>query len=302
MILIDGVKYKLWKPGDEVKEFEPIVVEHTKDIFGEDSMYFGKEKMKTQTGIGSIPDGFIIAFDNVNVAHFHVLEIELSSHSPYKHAEPQLKKFKKAMDNPETRRQIVDAMYDQIKGDYSKEKLIKEKIGSGEVHKFLSDNITTQNTVMVIIIDEITEEWKEAFEDFPVKVKFIELKTFEREGIENLKVHAHLFEPIYSPKLEKTAEFIKKKRPEPTVRHYGGGQQKIKQITMVFNKMKDGITYQKAVKQIARDLGISPTTVADKCCRQEGLSTGEFKEKVNNAIKMGLTADEFIERVKDRSI
>lgn len=193
-------------------------------------------------------------------------------------------------------------MYDEIKGDYSKEKLIKEKIGPAEVHKFLSDNVTTRSIVMVIIIDEITEEWKEAFEDFPVKVKFIEFKTFERQGIENLKVHAHLFEPIYSPKLEKTTEFIKKKRLEPTVRHRTGVQQKTRQITMVFNKMKDGITYQEAAKQIARDLGVSRTTVADKCCRQQGLSTAEFIEKVNNAIEMGLTADEFIERVKDKSI
>lgn len=102
MILVDSVRYKLWRFSDEVTEFEPIVVEHIKDIFGEDSVHFGKQKIKTKTGIGSTPDGFVIAFDNLNVAHFHVLEIELSSHSPYKHAEPQLKKFKKAMDNPET--------------------------------------------------------------------------------------------------------------------------------------------------------------------------------------------------------
>ncbi|GAH61687.1 unnamed protein product, partial [marine sediment metagenome] len=60
MILIDGVRYKLWQPTDEVKEFEPMVVEHIKDIFGEDSVYFGRQKIKTRTGMGSIPDGFVV--------------------------------------------------------------------------------------------------------------------------------------------------------------------------------------------------------------------------------------------------
>jgi len=302
MILMDGVEYRLWSPSGEVAEFEPIVIEHMKDIFGEDSAYFGRQRIETQTGIISVPDGFVIAFDNVNVAHFHVLEIELSSHSPYDHAEPQLRKFKKAMDNPETRRQIVAAMYNEIKSDCSKERLIREKIDSGEVHKFLSDTITIQNIEMVIIVDAITEEWKEAFEDFPTGVKFAEFKTFEREGIENLRVHAHLFEPIYSPKSEKTTEFMKKEKPEPTVRIDGKGSQKIKQIIMVFNRMKEGITYGEAVKQIARDLRIRSSTVRDKCCRQQDLSAAEFKEKANSAIRMRLTADEFIERVKNRSI
>jgi len=80
------------------------------------------------------------------------------------------------------------------------------------------------------------------------------------------------------------------------------GREKMKQITKVFDKMKSGVKYQEAVKQVAKELEILPQTVADKCCRQQGLSTAEFIENVNNAIKTGLSADEFIERVKDKSI
>lgn len=301
MILIDGVRYNLWQPTDEVKEFEPMIMEHIRDIFGENCIYFGRQKIRTRTGLGSIPDGFVVAFDDDSVAHFHVLEIELSSYSPYDHAEPQLRKFKKAVGSPETRRHIVDAMYNQIKSDCSKEELIKEKTSSGEIHKFLSDNITIENIEMVIIIDELTERWKEAFEDFPDKVKFVEFKTFGREGIEGLKVHTHLFEPVYSPKLEKTTEFIKKEGTGPPVRYHRGGQQKTKQITMVFNKMKGGITFQEAIKEVGNELDMTSNSVRDKCCRQLELSTAEFIEKVENAIKMGLTADEFIKRAEDKS-
>jgi len=38
MLLIDGVKYEEWTPTNE-EEFEQIVEEHAKDIFGEQSIY-----------------------------------------------------------------------------------------------------------------------------------------------------------------------------------------------------------------------------------------------------------------------
>jgi hypothetical protein len=36
MLLVDGVKYKLWTPKDEEKEFHPLVKASSKEIFGEE--------------------------------------------------------------------------------------------------------------------------------------------------------------------------------------------------------------------------------------------------------------------------
>jgi len=44
MFLIDGVKYKLWAPKDEEKEFHPMIKEHSKEIFGQDSVCMHAEQ------------------------------------------------------------------------------------------------------------------------------------------------------------------------------------------------------------------------------------------------------------------
>ena len=62
MLVIDGVKYRLWTPEDEEKEFHPMIREHHKEIFGEDSVYSDvKHKLKSKSGIGSIPDAYVIS-------------------------------------------------------------------------------------------------------------------------------------------------------------------------------------------------------------------------------------------------
>ena len=52
MLLIDGVKYKLWTPKDEENEFHPLIKKHYKSIFGEDSLYFDlKPRLKSKSGL-----------------------------------------------------------------------------------------------------------------------------------------------------------------------------------------------------------------------------------------------------------
>lgn len=46
MLVVDEVKYNLWTPTSE-DAFEGLVREHTRDIFGEQSLYFAIKK-KTQ--------------------------------------------------------------------------------------------------------------------------------------------------------------------------------------------------------------------------------------------------------------
>ena len=58
MLVIDGIKYKLWTPEDEENEFHPMIREHSKEIFGEHSLYFDVQhrlryKLESKAGIAS---------------------------------------------------------------------------------------------------------------------------------------------------------------------------------------------------------------------------------------------------------
>ena len=67
MLLIDGVKYHEWTPKSE-EEFERIVNEHASEMFGDNSKYIDKKlKLQSLSGIGSIPDGYVITFGDKKV-------------------------------------------------------------------------------------------------------------------------------------------------------------------------------------------------------------------------------------------
>lgn len=100
VLLKDGVKYILHKYNSE-EELESMVMEHYKEIFGENSMFFDKQTMKTKTGIKAKNDGVIVSLDEDKR---YVLEVELSTHPVYEHIVPQITKFKNAHKSLETRK------------------------------------------------------------------------------------------------------------------------------------------------------------------------------------------------------
>ena len=122
MLLIDGVRYELWTPPSE-DEFEQVAKEHTQEIFGEQSIYIDrKQKLKSLSGIGSIPDGYVIILGTV--PQWHIVEAELSSHPLDQHIVAQVSRFITGIKNPNTQRDIVGAMYNEVtKNGYLKLKV-----------------------------------------------------------------------------------------------------------------------------------------------------------------------------------
>ena len=195
MLLIDGVKYELWRPPNE-DEFEQVVKEHAPDIFGEESIYFDlRKKLTTKAGIGLIPDGYVIGFREPPC--WYICEVELHTHPLYEHIVPQITKFINGVKSFETQREIINALDREISGDPFKEALVINKTGSREIYRFIS-NLVSRPPVLAILIDQRTKELEEVCDSLPIEVKIVELKTFTREGI-GLAVHAHLFEPLYKP-------------------------------------------------------------------------------------------------------
>lgn len=195
MLLIDGVRYKEWTPTSE-DEFEQVVREHAQDIFSENAIYFDKkQKLKSLAGVGSIPDGLAIVFGNS--PEWHIVEVELSSHDLYQHVVPQVDKFIYAVDNPNSRNKIVEALYEAIDNDEFTKLKIRQRIGQNkEIHKYLSDLIT-RPPVITIVIEKATSQLSEALRKY-IQNKVVEFRTFTRERT-GLVVHAHLFKPLYEP-------------------------------------------------------------------------------------------------------
>jgi predicted transport protein len=193
LLIVDGVKYKLYVPKDE-GEFENLAKEHLCEIFGRDMLYFDiKPELRSKAGIGSKPDGIAILFDEPRA---YIVEFELSKHPIHDHIIAQMSKFNKALKSSDTRLKIAEAIYNEISSDPSKRLTAESKVKT-ELFKFLTDLLSSK-TKVCIIIDEVTEELKESIEGLPFETRLIEFKTFEREGV-GIAVHAHLFEPLEKP-------------------------------------------------------------------------------------------------------
>jgi len=223
MLLIDGVKYRLWTPKDEEKEFHPMVKEHSKEIFGKDSIYFDvKRKLISKSGIGSIPDAYVITLSKPY--QWYVVENELASHPVYDHIVKQLTKFMNGLKNPKSRSDILEALDEEIRNDKVLRAYVEKTIGSPEIYRFMS-RLLSSSPKIVVVIDELNEEVKEACQSLKYDTQFVEFKTFGREDAPN--VCAHLFEPLYSTR--RVSEQRKRvevgKRPLPE--HYKSWEKKL---------------------------------------------------------------------------
>jgi len=205
MLIIDGVKYKLWTPKDEEKEFHPMVKEFSKGIFGEDSIYFDiKHKLTSKSGIAAIPDAYVITLSKPY--EWCIVENELASHPVYSHIVPQVSKFVDSIEELETQRDIRDILNNEIEQDIVLKAYIAKKTGK-DPYRFLSELLSSSPKI-ALIIDEVTPEVDKASKSLKklANTEIIEFKTFVREDAPN--IHAHLFEPLYA--IEKVPEKVRK--------------------------------------------------------------------------------------------
>jgi Restriction Enzyme Adenine Methylase Associated len=214
IILVDGVRYNPLKPIDDFKEveLERVIQSNAHHIFGPDSFYFDiKRKIKSSSGVGSIPDAYVILFDPN--PRWCILEVELSAHSAYDHVIPQLTKFKRAIEDSASRKQIIEMLYEMIKADSVLEAQIRKCLKSGEIYKFVSDLIS-EKPIIVVAIDEKTAQLEEALGDIAIDIKVLEFKMFRREAVSGA-VNAYIFDPIVGHR--SAAPIIKSDEPTKVV-------------------------------------------------------------------------------------
>lgn len=179
ILLKDGIKYTLWKPENELTQFEPLIKDHIKDIFGNDCEYFPKQKLKTLADIRTIPDGFVIDFKN---QEWYIVELKLLCDDAIKRISGQIVDYKNAIENSRTRKQIFESIRDQIDNP----------------PKFLYDLVFNKEPTIVVIINNLDgdegQQFKEKVHGTEKNAKIIEFKTFERENAPG--VYIHQFEPL----------------------------------------------------------------------------------------------------------
>lgn len=192
ILLIDGVRFNLWVPENEEKQFHPIIKEHSNEIFGKDVVYLDIPlRIKSEAGLGAEPDGF--AIDPIRM-ELYVVEVELSKHGPYKHINDQLTRFINSLDNTSTKNSVVDALFDGINDNKKFKDYFEEKIKEN-LHKWLS-NLLKKPPIIIVIIEEkiplVLEACKILMKSYDTRI--LEFQTYRREDAPT--VHAHLFEPL----------------------------------------------------------------------------------------------------------
>jgi hypothetical protein len=280
MLLIDRVKYHLVKFTDE-SEFENVVEKHVEDIFG-DSVYFAKKKIRSLSGIGSIPDGYAITLGKN--PHWYVVEVELSGHRVFNHIVPQVNKFINGIRNDTTKRELIRYMDREIRSKPEIEHKIKERFG--EVYRFLAD-IIYASPVILIVIDEKVNELEDVISSIPMQSRIIEFKTFAGENATN-RQYAYEFEPLYSSGPLLLPSSRRAGTPEvsqpvlPSIDLPSSWPRGLFQIVEVVAIMRRGETYRKATEDVAKEHDIDERSVADKCTRKLGLNTEQFKDTVGD--------------------
>ncbi|WP_048057831.1 hypothetical protein [Methanothermococcus okinawensis] len=138
-----------------------MVFEHHKEIFGDNILLFNKSKIKTMANVGTIPDAFVVDLKNKN---WYIVEVELKDHDICSHVNSQIMRFLDAIDNPNTKKELSDKFYNEVKNDPYK-KVIFETNNINEIYKYIFDIINTRPSI-VIIIDEITNKVKTGSMDY----------------------------------------------------------------------------------------------------------------------------------------
>jgi hypothetical protein len=202
ILIKDGTKYSQTDFHGKELLFEKVVFSQYKHLFGNNTILFTKKKIQTATGIGTIPDAFIVDFEKEK---WFIIEVEISNHDPYVHIVPQLTKFSSALNNPQTRKQLVKFFESEIKSDPSKNDLLLSN-GKTEVFKTVSE-IVDSNPELIIIIEQQHDELTSIFNSLPFKGKINVFKTFTRDGQEQGESIFQI-EPIFNERRQTKAELI----------------------------------------------------------------------------------------------
>ena len=183
----------LW---DLEEGFEKEVITHSKELFGDESIYIDIKKRIGRGNILSIPDGYLIDFSFKNEPQLYIIENELSSHDPFAHIGQQLLKF--SVSYKASGRKIKEFLLDDIIKDTSKKSFVDDKLKSLNIRNidaFLELIIFDKPVGAIIVIDQKTDDLIKVLNQLAMKTEVVEFQTFITDE-EEFDSHVHKYIPF----------------------------------------------------------------------------------------------------------
>ncbi len=163
------------------KELEEQVVHHANSVFGTNTIYINvKKKISSdKSSIATIPDGYLISFNDRKHPKLFIVEIELAEHDPLRHIGRQMLSFITSFNG--SKREIQQILANQIKSDdekLQKAELLLKQGGFSNLDEMLGRIVFEQDYGIIIVIDEQTDELNDVLNSLSKKAEVIEFKEY----------------------------------------------------------------------------------------------------------------------------
>ena len=176
-LITDNKTYRYYEYTLE-NEFEQIIVQKSKQIFGSNTVYIDIKK-KIGDAIVTIPDGYLIDFSFAEKPRLYIIENEISIHDPYKHIGSQLLKF--GISYKASGRNLKKFILDYLianKDSYDFVEIRSKTAGYRNIDAFLDALIFDIPVAAIVIIDKASEELENVLSQLTMDTDIIEFQTF----------------------------------------------------------------------------------------------------------------------------
>ena len=148
-LFLNGHQY-FEKPYTNESAFEQTIYKNYRMLFGNNTLYINsKQKIKTSTHKGTIPDGYLFDFEKED---FYLVEVELAKHDAYDHILPQITKFFNAL-TEKSKKELIESIDHIVSTDDKLKKEFQERNKGKEIHRTISDIINNSSKILLIIDD-----------------------------------------------------------------------------------------------------------------------------------------------------
>lgn len=161
------------------KEFEQEIINNSKAIFGEHSIYIDVKKKMVNDNIVTIPDGYLIDLSFEKEPRLYIIENELAKHDPYKHIGDQMLRF--AISYKTSGRRIKSFLLEAITKDKEKENVINDymaRSGFRNIDALLEEIIFEKPIAAIVVIDQITSELDNVLKQLTLNKDLLEFQTY----------------------------------------------------------------------------------------------------------------------------
>lgn len=155
---------------DKEADFEREIVKHSKNFFGNRTIYIDvKKKIETKTLGNTIPDGYLFDLTDPDNPEFYIVEVELAVHDFFRHIFPQITRFIGFYKNNSSVSELVGKLHTIINNDAELNSEFRKLLGNKEIYKFIKDTVESSQYILLIldrekkemqeIMDTYTETW-----------------------------------------------------------------------------------------------------------------------------------------------